>query len=872
MMAAETALAFRLALREMRGSISRFRVFLLALALGVAAIAAVGSVAEAMRAGVASNSRSLHGGDLEASSTHTPPAAAVLQAMRQAGTTSSIITMRAMLAGMQQDSTSSEGGGNAETGTPSTRRLVLVRAVDDAWPLIGNVGMTPQQPLDTALAVEDGRPGILADASAMRLLGLEIGDTARLGGVEVILRGILESEPDRSIGFGQLAPHVLISRAGLDATGLNTEGALVTHRVRLLLDNPVAENSARLEALTSRLQQLAEGSQTRIRTHRQAAPGFATFIARTETFLTLVGLTALLIGGLGVASAVRAWLAARMTVIATLKCLGASGPFVFRLYLIQILILAMLGIAIGLGIAILAPPLVRLALAGVLPVPMETGIYPQPLLTAAGFGLLTTLAFAVWPLGQARLVRPAQLFRSLVTPPTGRPQPVYIVICMTSALALAVLTALTTTDIVLAVSFAGGVLASIVLLAGLAELLMRLVRALPIANTSQSEGTAWLPLRLALSAIIRPGNATRSIIISFGLGLAVLVAINVSEKNLNNQLEDRLAVDAPSWFFIDIQPDQIEPVLALLRGATTGDDAVEATPMVRGRVTKLNGRDATSIDPPPDFAWVLRGDRAFTWAALPPPGAEIVSGSWWPEDYDGPLLTSMDAEAMQAFGLKLGDTVSFNIVGREMTATIASSRIIRWEDFGINFLFIMSPGMINRAPHSWIATTRTNDRQTETRVERQIARQFPNISAISVRETVATVSRILELVSAAISVTAGITLIAGFAVLSGTIAASEHRRMHTAIILKVLGASRRLILSAYLVEYALLGMLAALAALLIGSLGSWAVISGFLNMPFVFPPQLAAWTAIGGAAATTCLGLTQAGRTLGRQMRPDSFI
>jgi len=292
------------------------------------------------------------------------------------------------------------------------------------------------------------------------------------------------------------------------------------------------------------------------------------------------------------------------------------------------------------------------------------------------------------------------------------------------------------------------------------------------------------------------------------------------------------------------------------------------TPLVRGRITALAGVPAEEIDAPPSEAWILRGDRGLTWMGPPPDGARIVKGEWWDDDYTGPLQASMDDEALEAFGLRIGDTVSINIAGRDMVATITSSRAIEWQNFGLNFVFILSPGMIEQAPHNWVATIRTDNRETEAAIDRDVAARLPNVSSISVREAAETAARILGLVSTAIQITAGITLIAGFAVLAGTVAASEARRIQSSIILKVLGATRPVILLSYILEYALLGLLTALVAVVIGTAASWGMIKGFLDTDFVFAPQLAAGVALGGVAATVLLGLIGATRTLGRKPGP----
>ena len=834
------ALAFRIAKRELRGSLSKFRVFLIALTLGVTAIGAVGSIAEAMRYGISVNSRLLFGGDLDASSTHKPAPEAVLAEMAKHGQTSSIIQMRAMLGSVKDDL--------------PIRRLVSLKAVDDQWPLLGAPTLDPQMPIGQALRVVNGKPGIVANPGVLRVLGADVGDTIRLGDIDVHVSAILLHEPDRSFGFEQFAPSVLIADENLEATGLNVPGALMTYRERLLLENP-----ARDMAILNKLKSSSDNSLVRLRHHRQGSAGFQSFLSRTETFLTLVSLTALLIGGLGVSSAVRAWLTNRMPILATLKCLGAPAPLIFKIYFLQVLILTTVGIALGLSFAIITPWLVKALLGTMVAVPIATGIFPAPLIAAAGFGLLTAITFSVWPLGKAREVNPSQLFRTLITVPTGRPKKRYLFVIIAASLGLVALTWWATTSPVLAIGFMAGVLGSLALLAILGDAVVRIIGRLP-----KPRATA---LRLAMAALVRPGNSTRTVIVTFGLGLTVLVAIALSEFNMNRQINTRLSDEAPAWFFIDIQPHQKE-AFRTSTAELVGDENIVMVPLVRGRVVSLAGVPAAEINAPQSEEWILRGDRGLTWSSNPPEGARIVQGEWWDEDYRGPMQVSVDEEALVAFNLKLGDSIVLNIAGRELEGTITSSRQIEWQNFGLNFVFVLSPGLIEAAPHNWVSTVATNDAEIEAAVDRNVAENMPNVSSISVREAAATVARILGLVSIAIQITAGITLVAGFAVLAGTVAASEARRINSSIILKVLGATRRVILMSYLYEYALLGLITGLVAVMIGTAASYTIIAVFLNSSFTFSPTLAGGVAIGGALATISLGLIGASRTLGRKPGP----
>jgi len=548
-----------------------------------------------------------------------------------------------------------------------------------------------------------------------------------------------------------------------------------------------------------------------------------------------------------------------MPVIATLKCLGAPARLIFRTYLIQVMLIAGLGVCLGVLVAAIAPVFAIDLLSSYVTVPIAVSVYPLPLAVAAGFGMATSFLFALWPLAKAEEVRAANLFRRLNSIPDGRPKPRYLVIAAAALLLLSGLALIATRDLRLTLIFIFGSLATILLLGGLGEMLLRVMRRMPAPR--------YVPGRLALSAITRPGSPVRAIVIAFGLGLSVLVTVALSQANIGRQIDTRVSEDAPAWFFIDIQPDQIDRFMEITTG-TEGVSEVSRTPMLRGRVTSLGGRDAGDYDMRGGSAWVLRGDRALTWSATPPDSGEIIAGAWWPEDYAGPPLASMSEEEALELDVWIGDEVTFNVLGRSVTAEISNIRRVDWESFSINFVFVLSPGLLDAAPHSWMASTRVTDEDAAVRVDRNIAAEFNNISAISVREAVETAQRVIGLLGAAVQMTALVTLVAGIAVLAGTVASTEAQRLADSVILKVLGASRVAITIAWFLEYALLGFLAAIAAALIGSIASWGLITGFLNSEFELDFLLVLGVTMAGAFGTALLGLAGAVRTLGRKPAP----
>lgn len=834
----QLGLALGLARRELRGSLRDFRVFLACLALGVAAIAGVGSVSDAMHTGISKDARKLLGGDVSIRMTHRTMPAEARQVFDAAGRTSLAVTMRAM----------------ARRSDGDRRTLVELKAVDGAYPLIGAMQTTPPLPLADALAERDGAMGAIIDPSLARRLGVSIGDKLRIGQHDFEVRAEIVKEPDRTIRFATFGPRVMIGAAALERTGLVTEGSLVNYHHRIALP-PGTDVGAWTEQFDDRFPKAG----WRIRGLDNAAPGFDRFIGRVTQFLTLVGLTALLVGGVGIANAVRGFLDRRTGTIATLKCLGAPGGLIFMIYLFQVMILASVGVLIGTAIGAVAPPLTAYLLASVFPVNLPLGIYWQPILIAAMFGYVTTLAFAVWPLGRAREVRAAQLFRALIVPPEGLPRPGYIALTVLSAALLAFMAFIATDDAKLAGFFIAGALVVLLIFGGGTTVLLKLLRGLP---SPRHPG-----LRLAIANLHRPGSATPSVILSLGLGLTVLVTVALVQTNMAHQINQQIPKQAPSYFFIDIQPHQVEPFTNLVE-SIPGVEKLERTPMVRGRIVKVAGTPVEDVKPDKDIAWAVNGDRGLTYSARMPEGAKVVAGEWWPEDYQGPPLISFDANVARGLGVGLGDTMTLNVLGREITATIGNLRHIDWATLGMNFVFVFAPGTLEAAPHSVISAVYAEPGEPEEAVQRAVTDAFPNVSAIRVKDALENASRILDAVSMAVRTTASVTLLAGIFVLAGAVATGQHRRINDAVILKVLGATRGRVVFSYLAEYALLGILTAIIAGLVGAVISRFIVTGLMRSEFVLSPGAIVITAAISLICTIGLGLFGTWRALGVKAAP----
>jgi predicted lysophospholipase L1 biosynthesis ABC-type transport system permease subunit len=507
-------LAWRLARRELRGGIrSRFRgfrIFLACLALGTAAIAAVGSISSGIETGLGGEARALLGGDVELRIHHRPATEEQRQWLAERGRLSEIIEVRAM----------------ARHSDGSKQRLVELKAVDDLYPLVGELEIQGGGKLAAALAPVGGLDGAVVAESLLEKLGLSVGDRMEMGDAEFRIVGVIAREPDRATRGVQLGPRVIVTRAALDRTGLLKPGSLSQYLYRITLPAG-AETKPFIDALGNAF----PDAPWRVRDPGRAAPGLLRFVNRLTLFLTLVGLSALLIGGVGVGNAVGAFLTQRRPTIATLKCLGAPAGLVLRVYLLQVLGLAAIGIAGGLVVGAAAPVIAAPLLSNLLPVSLAMGLYPGPLLLAAAFGIATTLVFSLPPLMLARDVPAAAMFRQTVAGTRRKARWLDIGVMSLLTVALMLLTVLSARDKPLAIWFVIGASAAFLAFRLAAAVVIRLARAAPRSRRPR--------LRLAVANLHRPGTPTPSVVLSLGLGITVLVAIMMIERNLDNRIDER---------------------------------------------------------------------------------------------------------------------------------------------------------------------------------------------------------------------------------------------------------------------------------------------------------------------------------------------
>jgi putative ABC transport system permease protein len=839
------SLAIRYALRELRSGLRGFYVFVACIALGVMSIAGVGSVAGSLSEGLDHQGRTLLGGDISFALIQreaTKEERAFLDA-------SGKVSVAAMMRSMAR----SQKGEFA---------LVDLKAVDGNYPMLGSVRLTPQMPMGDLLAQRDGVYGAGVDAVLLARLGLKIGDRVTVGSTAFEIRSVVDSEPDKLAGGIGLGPRLLVSEDALRATGLLQPGTLVRWVYRLrLADTSVDEHAA--QTLIAQSEKALPQAGWEVRTRSNASPQLERNITRFTQFLTLVGLAALLVGGVGVANAIKSHLDERRDVIATFKAMGATGRVVFTIYLVQVMMLAILGSLIGLAIGAALPFIIVGLFGNILPLPIEATFHAGELALSFLYGLLTALAFGLWPLGRVHDVPVAALFREGVTSEFRWPRRRYLAL-MAAVIALLIGVAIGLAyDKRVAAVFVVSSIAVFALLRGIASLLMAFARSLPRPRFTM--------LRLAIANIHRPGALTPSVVMSLGLGLAVLVTITQIDGNLRRQFLAALPDRAPSFYFIDIPAAEATRFRDFLQ-RTAPDSAVETVPMLRGRIVAAKGIKAEDLKPSGDTAWVLQSDRGLTYTGEVPRGSKVVEGIWWDPDYDGPPLVSLEKKIADGLGLTVGDDIAVNVLGRDITARISNLRTVDWQSLGINFVLVFSPKTFAGAPHTDIATlTEANSSVAgDAKLIKDVAAAFPMVTSVRVREALDSIGKVITNLALAIRGASSVTLVSAILVLGGALAAGHRHRVYDAVILKTLGATRARLLGAYALEYLLIGLATAVFGVAAGSIAAWQIVTRLMTLSFVWQAGSAAVVVVAALAVTVGLGL--AGTLLALNQKPASVL
>jgi len=860
--------------RDMRAGLKGFYIFLACLVLGVGAIAGIQSLSRGLLESLHHDGRFILGGDIALRTIYTPATPEQISFLRhKIGPLSTVIETRAMVR-RTVDKNAAQDAINknpAQSAADTQSTLAEVKAVDPFYPLYGALEIVdekgrdikePMQDLILPSVTKDGLQdnwGALAEKELLTRLHIHIGDYIEVGQQKFRVNGIIAKEPDRvgAMHFS-FAPRLMISGAVFDQTGLNSLGSQVYYDYKIVM--PYVQTLADIKATEKIIADKFPKAAWKGRDCFSASPQMEQMITRLTLFMTLIGLATLLIGGVGISNAVRSFLESKLANIATLKCLGASDNFVLQVYILQILLLATLGIALGLLLGALGAKVAGALLTAKLSLTDQVHLYPGALGLAAGYGYLTALCFSLWPIGRAVRVSPTDLFRDLVAPREQKPSLNIILSVLVAAQAFALLTIVTSSDQRLVEYFVAGAFATFAIFYGYAALMKATAKRLrfPVAPE----------LRMALSNLHRPGNISTSIILSLGLGLTVLVAVALVQYNFMRLITDDIATDAPSFFFMDIQFSQRDAFKALSSAEPSAHNLV-MMPSFRGRIVEVNGKKAEDALVDKNESWVINSDRGFTYTGELPANSHITAGKWWDKNYSGPPIVSIATNVARAFGIGVGDKITLNILGTDITATVANVRDIDWSTFTMNFAITFAPGMLEKAPATYLATVIVS-KDNEEDLQEKISHQFPNVTTVRVGDALAEAQVFVRAIAQAVSISAGVTLTAGTLVLAGGIAAARRRHLYDAIILKVLGATQGRILKTFLLEYGILGLLTAVIAAGLGTGAAYAVQKFVMDLSWKFD-----WPALCGVTAL-CLGITLVAGFIGTwralQQKPAPYL
>ena len=793
----------KLSLRELKGSFNEFKIVMISIFLGVFIITAVGSLSKNLKHEINNKSSELLGGDFELSTTYQEFPIKIKEWLEKNGKTSLIVELRTML-------TSNQSVG-------LKRRIVELKAVDQNWPLKGVPIIVPNKSINKSLKMNDNNNGALIDASLKNQLEIKVGDVLQLGKTKIQINGIIKKEPDRMFSFATFGSRLLISNATLKASGLVIPGSLVKYKIKFIPNNKNIDLSF--------LNKFVQGTNISIKNIKNSTNNFNSFIEKTSLFISLVGLITLLISGVGISNGVKGYLIKKIKNIAIFKALGAQNSIVFKIYFFQIIFIFLISIIPALIAGISIPFLLKTLISDSFLSTFEPFIFWEPIIISFLFGLIVCILFTIIPISKTYEIKPIQLLRLSAHHSLNNYSKKISALLLILIFALCFLIFKLTNDIKLSVYIFGVVLISFLILKGMTNLFFLSFRKLKFKIGSL--------LEIARKSLIRPDTFAKSIVISFSIGLALLITLNIIEESLEHKIANTINKQAPNYFLIDIQPNQINQVKALT-AEFIGEDSLNAQPMLRGRVTAINNIKVENLKINKDVNWVLKRDRAFSWSNKTPKNVKIISGEWWPNDYTGPLLLSIGDKVAKGLNVKIGDKIQFNILGRNFEAEIFNTREIIWQNMDINFIFILSKNKIQNAPHSWIATTTNTNKEMNNALIEKIVSNFSNISSVSVEETYVAIKSILNLLITIVNSIAFITLLSGVIVLAGILNVSKKDKLYEVAIFKILGARPKKIIFLWLQEFLIIGLMASLISILIGMSVSFILVTYIFQIDYYF--------------------------------------
>jgi putative ABC transport system permease protein len=834
------AAVWRLAWRQARGGLRHLAAVFACVALGVGALVAVGTLAAGLEATLAREAKALLGGDVELRSARPLPAEAIAAVERLANRGARVVPVRELV-------------GMARHPARGDSVLAELKAPGSGYPLYGRIATTPPAPLASLLDAD----GAVVQRELLDRLGLAVGDGLVVGQATLTIRGVVDAEPDRVASLVTLGPRVLLSPAALDRTGLVAFGSRVRHRV--LLGLPAGATAGETRAALARA--LADPG-VRVSAYDEAQPGLRRFFSQLTSYLGLVGLASLLVGGIGVAAAVSAFVARQTPTLAALKALGAETPVLMASYVAQTQSVALLGGLVGAALGVAVQPLLAATLAGLVPFALETQPHGGTLARAVAMGQVVTLLCTWAPLAAVRRVPPWLVLRREVEPAPRhgrrwmRLAPVGLGL---AALALWQAGSLRTGGI-----FVGASLAAILVLLALARGLVVVTRRLP-----RVRGLAW---RQGLAALHRPGGHAPRVVVALGMAVMLLVTVALLERVLGHQIDHEQQRQAPSFFFIDVQPDQREPFRRLVERETGAPPVL--TPVVRGRLAAIDGerltrqvvdRRRTRGD---EDSWYFTREYVLTWAAEPPAGNVLTRGRWWTahEAATG-VRASIEETVARHLGLGLGSRVTFDVQGVAVEAEVTSIRRVDWQSLTTNFFVVLSPGALDGAPATWVATARI-PAAAEPGLQNAVVTAFPNVTAIPLRDVLERVAVVLGQIGVAVRLVALFTLGTGLVVMTGALAATRSQRLYESVVLRTLGATRGVVARSFAVEYGILGAAAGVGGGVLAVVLAWSVVRWVIDAPWRLDPAPLVLGLAGTIGLALAVGFLTTFRLLGQKPLP----
>ena len=879
-----TSFVLHMAWRETRAAWRHFLYFLICIAIGVGALTGVSLFGTQVEQTVTKEARSLLGGDLEIRLSWQVSSAgqAVLDSLQARGVTVTHVSELVAMAAKAESSTA---------GQPT--QIIELKAVEPQYPLYGSLRLEPTGDLvellrrQTKNCLERLCFGVVVQESLLIRMGLAVGDRLKIGQGQFIITGVVRTEPDRMANAFSLGPRVFMSQEGLRAADLIKLGSRVRERYLLKIPGAMAP-----EPLLYELRGRLASESARVSGYRDAQPQLKQSLEQLTRYLGLIGLTALFVGGLGVATSVHAFIREKLNTIAILKTVGADSPTIIRTYVLQAMILGLVGSLVGLIIGIL----LHQGLPWMITALMASDLLDQlgfakggmdvsfvPLAKGLALGLLSTLLFTLWPLLTIREVKPARIFRRDVAPLTSSGDPerprwwrVWRRMDRVKALtSVGVGLGLTLLSMWQAGSWKVGAL--FILSFAVAVLLLGLSARVALAALKKWPRPEHLVLRQAFGNIVRPGSQVVGITIAIGIGVMVVTTVSLVERSLLTQVGENRPTDAPTFFFIDIQSDQSEEFVALLR-RRSNDPAPRLTPLIRSRLSALKGhaikmeptseeeeqREKTAEKEERRKKWYLTREYILTFLQDLPKDNKIIQGTWWKpgQVFTKPLI-SIEEDAARQLGLTIGDTVELDIQGAPVTGEISSIRQVEWGNFSTNFYMIFSPGALDGAPQTHVATVRVNPSE-ELALQQAVVASFPNVTAINIGDVLDSFARVLDRLSLAIRAVALFCVLSGGLVMAAALAATRYRRLYESVILKALGATRGVIAQTFAVEYAMLGALGGLLGSILASALSWAVLSTVFDLAWSLQPAVLATGFVATIALTMLVGFLSTYRILGQ--------